>query len=277
MSGDTLYKWLRGDRIPTLEKISPIMDKLGKFTPDVLPPHNSMDKWEITAAQAWQAVLSKVESMRNEGKTLQQIADTVGVKNRSLIGEWLNGNREAANAPFPNLMSYLENLGIDYRKFFPDEEQEHAGIRRVAPHRPLEEADFADSVEISVYALADAGPVFEQKDGEALSTIRIPPDYAMRCDFAVLVKGDSMAWTIKNGGVVGIMRKNFDFISGEVYAVRLPYEGLSIKRVIVDASAGEYIIRSDNPDKEKYPDRRLPITEYDGIIMGRVVWVWQMV
>ena len=44
----------------------------------------------------------------------------------------------------------------------------------------------------------------------------------------------------------------------------------------MDAAAGEYIIRSDNPDKEKYPDRRLPITEYD-YIMGRVVWVWQMV
>lgn len=236
-----------------------------------------MDKWEKTAAQAWQAILSKVEAMRHDGQTLQQIADAVGVKNRSLIGEWLNGNREAANAPFPNLMSYLENLGIDYRKFFPDEDQEHAVIRRFAPHAPLEEADSDKSVAINVYALAGAGPGFELEESEALATIRVPPDYAMRCDCAVMVKGDSMAWTIKNGGVVGIMRKNFDFISGEVYAVRLPYEGLSIKRVIVDASSGEYIIRSDNPDKEKYPDRRLPITEYDDIIMGRVVWVWQMV
>ena len=99
----------------------------------------------------------------------------------------------------------------------------------------------------------------------------------MQCDSALLVKGDSMAWTIKSGGVVGVIRRNFDFVSGEVYAVRLPYEGLSIKRVIVDAANGEYIIRSDNPDKEKYPDRRLSITEYADIILGRVVWVWQAV
>ena len=46
-----------------------------------------MDKWEKTAAQAWQAILSKVEAMRHDGQTLQQIADAVGVKNRSLIGE----------------------------------------------------------------------------------------------------------------------------------------------------------------------------------------------
>jgi len=37
VTGDNLHKWLRGDRIPTLEKISPIMDKLGKFLPDVEP------------------------------------------------------------------------------------------------------------------------------------------------------------------------------------------------------------------------------------------------
>ena len=45
----------------------------------------------------------------------------------------------------------------------------------------------------------------------------------------------------------------------------------------MDAASGEYIIRSDNPDKEKYPDRRLSITEYTDIILGRVVWVWQAV
>ena len=189
ISYDNLHKWLRGDRIPTLEKISPILDSIGKFTPD-----------------APQAV-----------------------------------------------------------------------IRRISPHAPLKEADSDDSVAINVYALAGAGPGFELEEGDPLATIRIPPDYAMRCDCAVMVKGDSMAWTIKNGGIVGIMRKSFDFISGEVYAVRLPYEGLSIKRVIVDTSAGEYIIRSDNPDKEKYPDRRLPIMEEDNIIFGRVIWVWQTI
>lgn len=31
VTGDNLHKWLRGDRVPTLEKISPIMDRLGRF------------------------------------------------------------------------------------------------------------------------------------------------------------------------------------------------------------------------------------------------------
>ena len=29
VTGDNLHKWLRGDRVPTLEKISPIMNRLG--------------------------------------------------------------------------------------------------------------------------------------------------------------------------------------------------------------------------------------------------------
>lgn len=175
---------------------------------------------------------------------------------------------------FDSAWKILNALGVKLPML---ENESGATIRRPAPNAPLEQADAEDSVTINIYALAGAGPGFEFEDSDALATIRIPPDYAMRCDCAVLVKGDSMAWTIKSGGIVGVMRRNFEFISGEVYAVQLPYEGLSIKRVIVDVPKGEYIIRSDNPDKEKYPDRRLSITEYNNIILGRVVWVWQTV
>ncbi|WP_297137283.1 S24/S26 family peptidase [uncultured Desulfovibrio sp.] len=171
------------------------------------------------------------------------------------------------------MLRYIDVLGLDIQDYLP----KAATIRRPAPNAPVEKADADGSVAIHVYALAGAGPAFDLEENDPLATIRVPLEYAMQCDSALLVKGDSMAWTIKSGGVVGVIRRNFDFVSGEVYAVRLPYEGLSIKRVIVDAASGEYIIRSDNPDKEKYPDRRLSITEYADIILGRVVWVWQAV
>lgn len=86
-----------------------------------------MNKWEDVAFQAWQAILSKINAMREEGYTLQQIADAAGVKNRALIGEWLNGNRKAVNAPFSSLMGYLEGLGIDYRSLFPTPDNDRNG------------------------------------------------------------------------------------------------------------------------------------------------------
>lgn len=229
--------------------------------------------YEESAQKAWDAIITKVKELEASGMKRAEISRLLGHTGRSAVTNWLNESTTSRNASFPDMLRYLDALGLDIQNYLPGP----ATIRRPFPNAPLEPADSGDSVEINVYALAGAGPGFELEESEALATIRVPPDYAMRCDCAVMVKGDSMAWTIKNGGVVGVMRKNFDFISDEVYAVRLPYEGLSIKRVIVDASSGEYIIRSDNPDKEKYPDRRLPITEYDDIIMGRVVWVWQMV
>ena len=78
-----------------------------------------MDKWQQVADTMWEALLSHIRTMRSEGYTLQQIADRVGVNNKSVIGEWLNGHRKALNAPFSTIMSYMENVGLDYTAFFP--------------------------------------------------------------------------------------------------------------------------------------------------------------
>lgn len=227
--------------------------------------------YEESAQRAWDAILGKVKELEASGMKRAEISRLLGHTGRSAVTNWLKESSTSRNASFPDMLRYIDVLGLDIQDYLP----KAATIRRPAPNAPVEKADADGSVAIHVYALADAGPAFDLEENDPLATIRVPLEYAMQCDSALLVKGDSMAWTIKSGGVVGVIRRNFDFVSGEVYAVRLPYEGLSIKRVIVDAASGEYIIRSDNPDKEKYPDRRLSITEYADIILGRVVWVWQ--
>lgn len=229
--------------------------------------------YEESAQRAWDAILGKVKELEASGMKRAEISRLLGHTGRSAVTNWLKESSTSRNASFPDMLRYIDVLGLDIQDYLP----KSATIRRPAPNAPVEKADADGSVTIHVYALAGAGPAFDLEENDPLATIRVPLEYAMQCDSALLVKGDSMAWTIKSGGVVGVIRRNFDFVSGEVYAVRLPYEGLSIKRVIVDVASGEYIIRSDNPDKEKYPDRRLSITEYADIILGRVVWVWQAV
>ena len=229
--------------------------------------------YEESAQRAWDAILGKVKELEASGMKRAEISRLLGHTGRSAVTNWLKESSTSRNASFPDMLRYIDVLGLDIQDYLP----KSATIRRPAPNAPVEKADADGSVTIHVYALAGAGPAFDLEENDPLATIRVPLEYAMQCDSALLVKGDSMAWTIKSGGVVGVIRRNFDFVSGEVYAVRLPYEGLSIKRVIVDAASGEYVIRSDNPDKEKYPDRRLSITEYTDIILGRVVWVWQQI
>ena len=218
--------------------------------------------YEESAQRAWDAILGKVKELEASGMKRAEISRLLGHTGRSAVTNWLKESSTSRNASFPDMLRYIDVLGLDIQDYLP----KSATIRRPAPNAPVEKADADGSVTIHVYALAGAGPAFDLEENDPLATIRVPLEYAMQCDSALLVKGDSMAWTIKS-----------DFVSGEVYAVRLPYEGLSIKRVIVDAASGEYIIRSDNPDKEKYPDRRLSITEYADIILGRVVWVWQAI
>lgn len=228
-----------------------------------------MDKWEHTALMAWQAILSRVQAMKSEGKTLQQIADIIGVKNRSLIGEWLNGNREAANAPFSNLMGYLERLGLDYQDFFPAKTPE---IRRVSSHAPTEKVQGKNLQELSVYDVAGAGPAIDVAELTPLFSVYAPPSYLRQADFAILVDGHSMEPLIPHRSVVGV-KKDAPFVANELYAARIPYEGMVVKRIGVDRQKNEFVFKSENPNKESYPDFRLGIAEAEQIIVGRVVWV----
>lgn len=241
-----------------------------------------MDKWEKIAAQAWQAILSKVQAMKAEGNTLQQIADTVGVKNRSLIGEWLNGNREAANTSFPNLMGYLENLGIDYRDIFSCFDHTHqqisgtaesAVIRRVAPHAPSEIVQGESLPQIPVMGGTGAGDDVEIFQATPAYWIAVLPQYMMHKDIiGLVVHGDSMEPTIHKGAIVGVIPFDGTFNEGGIYLVQRPPFGRTIKRVKLQD--GQLVLMSDNAAYEPDP---LPFEGYEKIILGRVVWVWQLV
>lgn len=87
-----------------------------------------MNNWQTIANAMWIAVLEHAKRMKAEGYTLQQIADQIGVGNRSVIGEWLSGNKKAENASFSSLMTYIENIGKDYREFFPGHHEVQSSV-----------------------------------------------------------------------------------------------------------------------------------------------------
>ena len=90
-----------------------------------------MSRWEDTAQAIWEGILEWVKARRAEGWTTQKIADRIGVGSRSVITDWIKGNRKAQNAPFSVLLDYLDNAGMDYRDFFPKDdippEDRHTG------------------------------------------------------------------------------------------------------------------------------------------------------
>lgn len=237
---------------------------------------NDMEKWQDIAEKAWAAILSRVEAMKAEGMTLQQISDIVGTNNRTVIGEWLKGNRKAVNATFSDMMKYLENLGFLSRSFFQESSIPGVSIEGKPSicrpgHQPIPiEGD--DLKTINVYDVAGAGPAVALSEVEPLFSVTAPPSYFRMSDYALKVSGHSMEPLIPHGAVVGV-RLGADFLANELYAARIPYEGLVIKRVGVDFMSKEFVFKSQNPDKESYPDFRVSLNEGEEIIVGRVVWV----
>lgn len=223
------------------------------------------NKWEITARKAWETILAKIKKMHSEGMSQQEIATLVGVGNRAVISEWLKGNRKAENTSFANLMSYLERLGLDYQDYFPNIKRSESKL-----YHSLSIDD--NSKPIPVYAVAGAGPGILPDQLEPLFTVIAPPEYFRRSNYAVVVSGHSMEPRIPNGSIVGIIL-DAPFQANELYLADIPYEGFVIKRVGVDMKNDEFIFKSDNPDKEAYPDFRISIHEAEKIIIGKVVWV----
>lgn len=84
--------------------------------------------------------------------------------------------------------------------------------------------------------------------------------------------GDSMAPRIYSGDILLVNTGiHNDFEDGKIYAIRYG-DKLRVKR-LYHRIDGAWIIRSDNPDKQQYPDEVIPPESFEHIdVLGRVVW-----
>lgn len=174
---------------------------------------------------------------------------------------------EKKSPTIKSLSPFMEQLGI----VMPSTKT-NLSIRRVTANAPVEKVTGPRLKTINVYSVAGAGPAIAVNELEPLFQVTAPPDYFRRSDYAIVVDGHSMEPLIAHGSIVGV-KLHAPFVANELYVARIPYEGLVIKRVGVDRTANEFVFKSENPNKENYPDFRLNIDEAEGIIVGRVVWV----
>lgn len=126
-------------------------------------------------------------------------------------------------------------------------------------------------VELQVYALAGAGHPNSLLDTEPVAQIAVPKDFYRPSIVPVQIRGRSMEETIMDGAIVGVDREDKWVVSGEIYAVWMPYEGAVVKRLYLDTE--KITCRSDNT---KFTDIIVPLDRIDeNFIQGRVKWVIQ--
>jgi phage repressor protein C with HTH and peptisase S24 domain len=203
-----------------------------------------------------------------------------GVTRQTLSG-YLNTDREPGR---DTLAAWVKAYGINAHWLLTGEgpmlkSSVEWGIKRLHQNAPMDTACVLGPDDetpvgriVPVYSMAAAGQAIELTDVEPICRVCIPITYVRESIWIVQIEGHSMEPEIKHGSFVGLDTEKRSIVAGEKYGVRIPYEGLTVKRVFIDPKAGELVLRSINPE---HPEMRVPLDNRDGLIVGRAVWVMQ--
>lgn len=105
-----------------------------------------------------------------------------------------------------------------------------------------------------------------------VAQLAIPETFYKPTILAIKVEGSAMEPLVRRGSFVGLDAEQKRVLSGELYGVFVPHEGLVIKRVFFDAENNRFILRSES---ENHPEQYLTPELKDERLVGRIVWVLQ--
>lgn len=204
-------------------------------------------------------------------------AKRVGIPQSTLVGYLTEKGQGKIKAPF--LQALVENLNVNSTWLLTGHGEirgNGAGaISALGEHsQPVPLPGGAEGAALPVYAATGAGSAVEDWNPEPIRTVMIPPTFMRDGIVGLQVAGDSMEPRIKRGGLVGVDTNLKRLVGGQTYAVRLPYEGVTIKKVFYDPEGDKLVLKSDNPG---HPDQSVPMEGRDlgDLLLGQVVWVLQ--
>lgn len=125
---------------------------------------------------------------------------------------------------------------------------------------------------VEAYTMAGVEPEVSDWAKYALEKIYIPEKFSKPGLRVIKMDGTSMEPLVRRGAYVGVDESQRNFLSGEVYAIFAPHQGLVLKRVFWDPENNRFILKAED---EKHPEQYLPLEEQEKSILGRVVWVLQ--
>lgn len=129
----------------------------------------------------------------------------------------------------------------------------------------------AKNMIVTVYSTQGAVDA-DEANAQVLGRLNIPQSFSSAGLHVVRIETAGMEPYILKGAFVGIDTVQRHVASGELYGVRLPYEGIVLKRAYVDTQNACLVLRSENA---AYPEVSLPLDGHEAHIVGRVAWVLQ--
>lgn len=144
-------------------------------------------------------------------------------------------------------------------------------MRRIAVHAPECPVDGEDILNVPVVRVVGCGA--GRYELEVSETIKILKQFAHENLSVCKIHGTSMEPVIKDGAYVGVVPLDGPPADGGLYVVYDDVLG-AVAKYVFFAGQGQLVLRSANPNS---PDIALDARGYDGVIVGKVVWVWQQI
>ena len=217
--------------------------------------------YETVFKSAWTLVVSRLRSLKEKGKTLQQIGDMLDV-NKSTIGRWISEERGGDKTAAVDLFRYMESLGISFEEAFRFSivsDAEYAFVPRALARPAMGGGSLQTSGETEG-ALAFRREWISRKTRTSPERLRV-----------MLAEGESMHPTIDNNDIVLVDEggQGKELIEGRVYVIRKGEE-IFVKRF--RKGVGELLFMGDNRGTE-YHDVKVRPGDEDGFaVIGRVLW-----
>ena len=84
--------------------------------------------------------------------------------------------------------------------------------------------------------------------------------------------GENMRPVIMAGALLGVDTGDASVVSGKLYALFAPHEGLIVRRIFLDEAQSGYLLRSEAPE---FPETHLQPDVLARRLFGRIVWIFQ--
>lgn len=212
-------------------------------------------------------------------KTQVELAEVLGIRQSSI-----SDAKRRNSVPADWLMKLFENYGLN-----PDWIKKEAGpvyLRTKQGYQPtdipiggyllespaLYGAPEAKSTVLTVYAMHSSSMAHAPHEPEGIGKLSIPQSFFSPGVQVFKIETSSMEPLIRKNAYIGIDTTQKNIVSGEIYAIHVPFEGISLKRVFLDGDAQRLVLRAENP---LHPDQFIPLEKHAERIIGSITWVMQ--
>lgn len=125
---------------------------------------------------------------------------------------------------------------------------------------------------LTVFSMQGADSAVGKWTPKSIGKLAVPLSMARPNITVVKLDVSAMEPIIRRGAYVGLDADQKNIMSGELYGVYIPFEGLGIRRVFLDEEKGRFVLKSGNPE---HPEQYLPVDKREERVVGRVSWVMQ--